>query len=60
MLSEFSLPDTDDSEPKEYMFDKQELLAKLKENLTQAQARMKKYADSNRTERQLEVGDMVI
>jgi hypothetical protein len=34
MLSEFSLLDTDNSEPKEYMIDKQELLAKLKENLT--------------------------
>jgi hypothetical protein len=49
MLSEFSIPDTEDSEAKEYMVDKQQLLAKLKENLTQAQARMKKYADSNRT-----------
>jgi hypothetical protein len=59
MLSEFSLPDTEDSAAKEYMIDKQQLLAKLKENLTQAQARMKKYADANRTERQLEIGDMV-
>jgi hypothetical protein len=59
MLSEFSFPDTEDSEAKEYMIDKQQLLSKLKENLTQAQARMKKYVDANRTERQLEIGDMV-
>ena len=35
------------------------MLRRLKENLSQAQARMKKYADMKRSERQLAVGDMV-
>jgi ribosomal protein L21E len=35
------------------------MLAQLKQNLLQAQARMKKFADLHRTERQFTVGDMV-
>jgi ribosomal protein L21E len=35
------------------------MLAQLKPNLLQAQARMKKFADLHRTERQFTVGDMV-
>lgn len=35
------------------------MLSTLKENLAQAQGRMKKYADRKRLERQFEVGDMV-
>lgn len=35
------------------------MLRQIKTNLAQAQARMKKYADQNRSERNYEVGDMV-
>jgi hypothetical protein len=38
---------------------KQQMITRLKENLAQAQARTKKYADMNRTERSFSVGDMV-
>lgn len=34
-------------------------LLKLKENLSQAQARMKFYADRKRTEREFQIGDEV-
>jgi hypothetical protein len=39
--------------------DREKHLAMLKENLLQAQQRMKFYADKNRTERSFQVGDMV-
>jgi hypothetical protein len=35
------------------------MLSKLKENLTQAQQRTKKYADKNRSDRVFNVGEMV-
>jgi hypothetical protein len=35
------------------------MLVKSKANLTQGQARMKKYADLKRTEREFVIGDMV-
>jgi hypothetical protein len=35
------------------------MIARLKENLAQAQARMKKYADLKRSERKFNLGDMV-
>lgn len=36
-----------------------EIAEQIKQNLLKAQERMKEQADKNRTERQLEVGDMV-
>jgi hypothetical protein len=59
MISEVSIPGPEDNEAKDFLQEKQNLLKRLKENLTQAQARMKKYADKKRTERVLVVGDMV-
>jgi hypothetical protein len=50
MLSEFSISPTADNEAQDFLADRQQLLLKLKENLVQAQARMKKYADQKRTE----------
>lgn len=59
MISEVAIPGPTDSEAKDFLLEKQQMLAKLKENLNQAQARMKKYADKKRTERSFELGDMV-
>ena len=59
MISEIAIPGPEDSAARDFLMEKQELLAKLKANLTHAQARMKKYADKKRSERKLEVGDMV-
>ena len=43
----------------DFLAAKQQMLDQLKVNLANAAARMKKYADQNRSERVLEVGDMV-
>jgi hypothetical protein len=59
MLSEFSIPSTANNEARDFHLDRQQLLSKLKENLAQAQARMKKCADLKRAYRTLELGDMV-
>jgi hypothetical protein len=59
MLSEFSIPLQGDTEAKDFLLERQQMLAQLKENLSQAQAKMKKYVDLKRTERKLDVGDMV-
>jgi hypothetical protein len=59
MINEVAIPGPDDSEARDFLMEKQQMLAKLKDNLTQAQARMKRYADQKRTERTFEIGDMV-
>jgi hypothetical protein len=59
MLSEFSIPIQGDTEAQDFLVVRQQMLTQLKENLSQAQARMKKYADLKRTERKLDIGDMV-
>jgi hypothetical protein len=59
MISEISIPGPEDMEARDFLLEKQQLLHQLKENLSQAQARMKRYADKKRSERVLEVGDMV-
>jgi hypothetical protein len=59
MLSEFSIPLQGDTEAHDFLVVRQQMLAQLKENLSQTQARMKKYADLKRTERKLDIGDMV-
>jgi hypothetical protein len=43
----------------DFLAPKQEMLLKLKANLAQAQGRIKKYADLNRTERSFNPSDMV-
>jgi hypothetical protein len=48
-----------DSLAMDFITHKQDMITRLKENLAQAQARAKKYADINRTERSFSVGDMV-
>lgn len=59
MVNEIALPGPEDTEAREFLAVKQEMFTKLKANLAQAQARMKKHADKKITERTLEVGDMV-
>jgi hypothetical protein len=59
MISEVSVPGPTDTEARDFLQEKQHMLSKLKENLAQAQGRMKKYADKKRTERQFDIGDMV-
>jgi hypothetical protein len=48
-----------DSQAVDFITHKQQMIARLKENLAQAQARAKKYADLNRTDMAFSVGDMV-
>nr|ADB85398.1 putative retrotransposon protein [Phyllostachys edulis] len=59
LINEVAIPGPEDNEARDFLEEKQVMLRRLKENLAQAQTRMKKYADLNRSERQLTVGDMV-
>src|SRR4051812_20700810 len=59
MISEISIPGPEDMEARDFLLEKQQLLTQLKENLSQAQACMKRYADKKRSGRTLEIGDMV-
>jgi hypothetical protein len=43
----------------EFLLQKQQMINRLKANLAQAQARIKKFVDSKRMERQFNLGDMV-
>lgn len=58
-ICENILPDSMHDDALMFFTDRDALLQHLKSNLIAAQARMKKYADRKRTERILEVGDMV-
>jgi hypothetical protein len=58
LLSEVLIPELE-SPVVEFLVQKQQAITKLKDNLAQAQARMKKYEDKKRSERIFMVGDMV-
>ena len=58
-ICEHILPDNMAEDAQQFFNNRHALLQHLKTNLSAAQARMKKYADRKRTERVLEVGDMV-
>jgi hypothetical protein len=58
LISEIMVPGPE-SEALDFLVQKQQMIARLKDNLSQAQARTKKYADLKRTEREFSVGDMV-
>lgn len=58
-ISELSIPGPPDLDATAFLEAKQSMLDQIKIHLAQAQARMKKYADRNRSERVLEIGDMV-
>jgi hypothetical protein len=59
MINEIALPGPEDTEARDFLQEKQQILDILKVNLAQAQSRMKKHADKKRTERVFSVGDMV-
>ena len=59
MISELAVPGPDEEEAHNFLSAKQQMIEHLKENMQQAQNRMKKYADLKRSERAFEVGDMV-
>uniref|UniRef100_A0A0A9BGZ9 Integrase catalytic domain-containing protein n=1 Tax=Arundo donax TaxID=35708 RepID=A0A0A9BGZ9_ARUDO len=58
MIGEVAVPGPE-SPAKDFIAEKQHMLTGLKYNLSQAQARMKKYADRNRSERSFNVGDFI-
>lgn len=58
-INEFSVPCNISEEARVTIEEKEAILNKLKNSLADAQHRMKYFADKNRTERNLEVGDMV-
>jgi hypothetical protein len=58
LVNEIVVPGPD-SPALDFIKQKQYMIRKLKENLAQAQARMKKFADLKRSERQFSVGDFV-
>jgi hypothetical protein len=58
-ISELSVPGPTDLGATDFLTAKQQMLDQLKQHLAQATARMKKFADRNRSERTLTVGDMV-
>lgn len=58
-INEFSLPCNVSAEARVTIEQKEETLQKLKTCLAKAQRRIKHYADRNRSERTLTVGDMV-
>jgi hypothetical protein len=58
MIFEVMIPGPD-SPALEFLSQKQQMITRLENNLAQAQAKIKKYADMKRTERQFSIGDMV-
>lgn len=59
LISELAIPGPEDLEARDFLESKQATLDQLKYNLTQAQERMKRYADLKISEREFQVGDMV-
>jgi hypothetical protein len=59
LISELSILGPEDLDASEFLSAKQQMLEQLKLNLHRAQARMKRYADLQRTERTFSPGDMV-
>jgi hypothetical protein len=58
LISEIMVPGPN-SHVADFLEQKQQMITRLKHNLAQAHARMKKYADQSRSERQFLVGDLV-
>jgi hypothetical protein len=58
LISEIMVPGPD-CPAVEFLTEKQRMITQLRENLTQAQQRIKKFADLNRTDREFVVGDLV-
>jgi hypothetical protein len=58
MITEGILPNSMGEEARDIMQTRMQAMISIKQNMLVAQERMKKYADKNRIERHLEVGDM--
>jgi hypothetical protein len=58
MITEGTLPNLVGEEARDIMQTRMQAMISINPNLLVAQERMKKYADNNKTERHLEVGDM--
>lgn len=58
-IGELTVPCNISAEAQVAIEQKEEMVLKIKENLLQAQGRIKHFADKRRTERTFEVGDMV-
>ena len=50
MINEIAVPGPTDADAQDFLREQQHMVSILKEHLTQAQARMKKYADKTRLE----------
>lgn len=59
IISEVSTPGLEDTAARDFLSEKENMIRQIKNNLAQSQARMKKYADQNGSERAYDVGDMV-
>lgn len=59
ILSELAVPGPPELDAVEFLEARHHMTDQLKENLQQAQNRMKRYADLKRTEREFKVGDLV-
>jgi hypothetical protein len=59
LIQQISIPCNVSEEAQVTLAEKDHMLKQLQQNLAQAQQRMKKFADSHRTERSFKVGDMV-
>lgn len=58
-IGERAIPGNVSEEARATVQQREDMLARLKENLAKAQTRIKKFADRLRSERQFELGDMV-
>jgi hypothetical protein len=59
MIQHISIPCNVSEEAQVTLAEKDHMIKTLQQNLAQPQQRMKKFADTHRTERSFEVGDMV-
>lgn len=59
LINEVSVPGPENEEARDFLSEKETILQNLKDNLAQAQNRIKKYADKQRTEREFQIGDLV-
>lgn len=59
VIIEVSIPGPDNVEARDLLAKKEGMIRQIKQNLAQAQARMKKYANKNWSKRTLKAGDIV-
>jgi hypothetical protein len=59
LIQELTIPCNATAETQVTLLEKDHMIKSLQQNMLQAQQRMKKYADMNRTERSFDIGEMV-